>query len=196
MGVTELLAAILGAIVGSALGGYISFVSQTRAVARSERVQRTLRLYEEWQGTPMLTVRTRASWILQQNLTTGSPKSFSQLARSLLDAEKEDDWTAVSRVVHFFEMVTKLLDEGEIHSPMFWRLFGRYVDYWHDTALDQLIEISEREDTAIEAGWSSAIRRLRNAGLSPTARHAGHNDSTAGGSLEVGSGCVVVAAYD
>jgi hypothetical protein len=158
---TELLAAVLGAIIGSALGGYLTFVAQTRATARSERAQRTIRLYEEWHGAPMLAARIRAHEILKENFATQSPKSFTQLAGKLLDSRKEDDWMAVSQVVHFFELVAKLLQEGEIHPEIFWSLLGRYVSYWRTTALDQLIEISEREDNPDEAGWSSAIKDLR-----------------------------------
>ncbi|WP_067840377.1 hypothetical protein [Nocardia lijiangensis] len=169
-GVTELLAAILGAIIGSALGGYISYVVQTQAVARSERMLRTLRLYEEWQDTEMLTARIRANWILERNFTAESPKSFSQLSSALLEAQKEEDWIAVSRVVHFFELVAMLLDAGELHRPTFRRLFDRYVAYWCDTALDQLVAVSEREDAELEAGWATAVRGLRRSAVASAAQ--------------------------
>jgi hypothetical protein len=165
--VDQLLAAVLGAVVGSILGGYMTFKAQATAAVRSSRTDRTIQLYEEWQDAPMLAARITANIVLRENHSSPAPRSFSGLYELLLGEGRDDDWFRVSRVIHFFELMGALKHEGELDSELFWDLLGRYVEYWRTYTLDELIALSERDDEPSESGWSTSIKRLTPAGATP-----------------------------
>lgn len=154
---SEILAAILGAVFGAFVAGYLNFLAQRRAQEVADKKTLTIRLYEEWQDFDMLTARIIAYRVMVEF----NEDSWNQLSLRLRTANRDEDWVAVSRVVHHFELLGALLTENRLDKPAFTRLFERYVRYWlRDGGIENLMNRSEVADGPPEAGWVALVRCL------------------------------------
>ena len=147
---TEILAAVIGALVGAIL----TFLYTKKEYDRQMKIHTTLSLYEEFQSTDMMGHRLIADAILKENRDK-TKLSFSQLHQSTVEFDK---WHATSRVVHYFEKASILYREKYLDRKLANKLLGRYFQYYYIEYLQELAKLSEDNDPYKSYGWYHPIR--------------------------------------
>lgn len=154
---------LVSGLIGVILGGAITYIVQRFESRRVGRFSRTHRLYESWQSAENFPFRTRADELLRKNASSKAPKSFMELRSELNSGRTINDWTAITRTVHFFEECGAFLDTKAVDLPLFRNLFDQYVIYWADRCLTPLYKASVPRDEEIDLNWYRRVESLRSA---------------------------------
>ncbi|MEO1151102.1 MAG: hypothetical protein AAFW83_08960 [Pseudomonadota bacterium] len=109
---------IFGALVGSIIGGTISALNMNR----SNQLQTTLRLFDEWHSSDMRRYRHNAGKILKDE------KDISAVYYTLSD----DDQHSLSMVAHFWEKAAILYLKKATTKRLFKPFFKTLCYLWHD----------------------------------------------------------------
>jgi hypothetical protein len=142
-----------GSALGGALAGaYASYVLTRQQDIRRSRVERTLRLMEQYNSPDFLKMRGDASRILDAYFETHEPCSWNELYDGL-----KENYTPVSAVYHFFQQVLFFHESGEIDDNMAQKYWARHYNHWYSKRFGSLSDASIRNGDETE---NSTTRRL------------------------------------
>jgi hypothetical protein len=150
-------------LIGVITGAVITYTVQRFESRRMGRISRTHRLYGSWQSPDNFPFRTRADEILKKNAKASAPKSFMELKSQLNSGHTVSDWTAITRIVHFFEECGCSPGHKSSRFGAFQKFVRPYVIYWVDRCLHPLYEASLGKDEEIELNWYRRVESLRSA---------------------------------
>ncbi len=137
--ILSLISAVIGAVIGAAVTG----ISDRRLAKRQNRIQLTLKIFDEFHLEGMLTSRDSAMPLLIENC-----KSSKFPINILKDKISKDDFFHVSNVLHFMEKVTVLCQYKQLDHKMMTRLCGRYLAMWYIDCLEpqSIIEMKNNSE--------------------------------------------------
>lgn len=152
---------VLAGVIGALFGGVVTFVIGRMESARLQAIHVSQDLYRSWHSSEMMAARVRAHDVLTDNVGSGAPKSYIELRKRCRDFDRDEDWLAVTRVLHFFEECGALVEIRAANSSLIQKLLGRYVEYWFDRHIEPLWRHSLGRDDPVELGWYEKAALLR-----------------------------------
>jgi hypothetical protein len=105
--------------------------------------------------------RIRAGLVLRRNQETIKPLSYLELRDHLWDNQREEDWIAISMVLHYFERCTELVQAKVADRELLRSMIRRYAHYWMDRYFDPLWGVSRGQGASGEPGWHESVKDLR-----------------------------------
>jgi DNA-binding ferritin-like protein (Dps family) len=156
----ELPVEVLAGILGALLGGFVTLWVSRIESHRLNRTKIVQDLYHTWHSDETLRARIRAGAVLGENDKKPRPlKTYDELYADLWEMGRQEDWIAISRIMHFFEECGELLEIRAIDVDSLRKLLGRYIEFWVDGYLAPIGQASQERDP--RSGWYQPIASLR-----------------------------------
>ena len=139
MSLSTILLSLLSAFIGATLNNlYNRFHTK-----RQNKLQNTMRLFDEFHSKEMLESRNKAYYKLIDNLSHEHPVSLDEIQHNL----GHEEFYHIQRVLYFFEKVIVLNSYGQLESPLIWRLLGDIFSYWLHKCLNPQLHIERSMDS-------------------------------------------------
>ena len=139
---------LLGALIGSAVS-YL--LTRNRDIERS-RIDRTLRLMEQYNSAEFLKMRGDADRILDAYFETHERCSWNKLYHDL-----KENYTPISAIEHFHQMLLYLHESKEINDILARKFWAGHFNHWYSKHFGSLTDISIRNGEETE---NATMRRL------------------------------------
>jgi hypothetical protein len=134
------------------IGAAASYLPTRNQDIKRSRIDRTLRLMEQYNSAEFLKMRGEADRILDAYFETHERCSWNELYHSL-----KENYTPVSAVEHFFRMVLYFHESGEIDDALAKKFWAQHYNHWYSKYFGSLSDASIRNGDETE---NSTMRRL------------------------------------
>src|SRR5262245_47750913 len=114
------------ALGGALIGAYASYLLSRKQDIKRSRIERTLRLMEQYNSPDFLKMRGDADRILRAYFETHPPCSWNELYHNL-----KESYTPVSAVEHFFQQVLFFHEIREIEDDMARKFWSHHYNHWY-----------------------------------------------------------------
>lgn len=152
----ELIAALIGAIVGSFASALLTSFYMRQEQRKQIQIQTTMNLYNEFQSKNMLASRIKADKLLDENRSSERPLSFMGLHKEL----DEENWHHLTLIVHFWEKFSVLYQSNYLDNKLARTFLGRYFDYYFSRYFKALGRESLEKDESLQSGWAIPINNV------------------------------------
>lgn len=144
----SIVLSLLSAFVGASLNNLYNRLH----VRKQNRLQTTLRVFEEFNSKEMFESRQQAYDLLKKNLSCEYPLPLNDLS-SKFDSREINH---VFRVLYFFEKLVVLDRYRQLESSLAWRLFDIVYSYW----LCECIEPQLKVEMGVNSNWADLLLRV------------------------------------
>jgi len=154
-----------GGIIGAILGAIIGYLGALKGASISkesslllEKSKNAVTLYNEFLSPDMEVIREESSRLIKANNRSITPLTYQQMHQ----AEDKNYLIAISRLVHFWEKVEKLIENNFVDENLTTELLQNYFRSHYKNFLEQFATYCCENDHDNYQKWAQEVNDLAN----------------------------------
>ena len=142
----EMVAAITGAVLGTAVAASITIFYETMR----ERKNRALELIQEYNSPEFINIRNEAGVVFRMAKDNKPNLGWNELHAQL----EGEDWRRISKVLHYYKKLNFLTELGEVNKMYLSAFFSVEFWHWYDRYFKEIDGASQEKEADFNALFS------------------------------------------